>query len=297
MEMTGVPIWIAIGCILYLATQWIRLKRENRRMAARTVEFEQMKKTFISHVSHELKAPLASMQETTHLLLEEIPGPLTDKQRRLLDLNLQSGKRLAQMIGNILDLTRLESGVVEYEMQTADIAELTHSVVLELSISAREKHLRILTDIQREPLLVECDPNRMVQVLTNLLENAIRFSKDGGLVGVRVRTLNQLPRMPQSARLRIPRTTPAVGFALIGISDSSPGIDDAHKEAVFHSFRQDPEGKKSQGESLGLGLAISRAVVEAHQGTIWVEDHPGGGSVFFILMPARKEIQSLAKAG
>ncbi len=76
-----------------------------------------MKKNFISHVSHELKAPLASMQETTHLMLEQIPGPLTEKQKRLLDLNLQSGKRLAQMIGNILDLSRLEAGIVEYDIQ------------------------------------------------------------------------------------------------------------------------------------------------------------------------------------
>src|SRR5438034_6225455 len=112
-------------------------------MSARFVEIDQMKKNFISHVSHELKAPLASMQETTHLLLEKIPGPLTDKQQRLLDLNLQCGKRLAQMIGNILDLSRLEAGIVEYDMQAADIADLMHNVVLELSVEARVKSLRI----------------------------------------------------------------------------------------------------------------------------------------------------------
>src|SRR5262249_60075055 len=88
-------------------------KFQNKQMAARIVGVDQMKHDFISHVSHELKAPLASMQETTHLLLERIPGPLTEKQRRLLDLNLQSGKRLAQMIGNLLDLSRLEAGIVE----------------------------------------------------------------------------------------------------------------------------------------------------------------------------------------
>src|SRR6266567_5578932 len=102
-------------------------------MSARLVEIDQMKKNFISHVSHELKAPLASMQETTHLMLERIPGPLTDKQKRLLDLNMQSGKRLAQMIGNILDLSRLEAGIVEYDIQSADVADLMHNVVMELS--------------------------------------------------------------------------------------------------------------------------------------------------------------------
>src|SRR5205814_8127093 len=105
---------------------------------------------FISHVCHEARAPLASIHETTHLILERIPRPLTDKQKRLLELNLQSGKRLAQMIGNILYLSRLEARIVEYEMQPSDLADLIHNVVMELSAEARDKSLRILTDIQRE---------------------------------------------------------------------------------------------------------------------------------------------------
>jgi len=293
--MRSVPLLLAIGVSVFLAWRVYRLKKDNRSMRTRFIEIDQMKRNFISHVSHELKAPLASMQETTHLLLEQIPGPLTDKQRRLLDLNLQSGKRLAQMIGNILDLSRLEAGIVEYDMQPSDIAELTHSVVMELSPRAREKSLRILTDIQRDPLIIECDPNRMVQLFTNLLENAIRFSKRGGIIGIHVRTLREFPRMPQSAHARITGAKPSDGFALVKISDSGPGIEDAHKEAVFHTFHQVKHGKKSHGESLGLGLAISRAVVEAHRGTIWVEDNPTGGAVFFVLLPGAGK-QSLAEA-
>src|SRR2546422_3078915 len=214
----------AVCAIAYLALRVFRLNQQNRHMLTRIVEVDQMKKDFISHVSHELKAPLASMQETTHLLLEKIPGPLTEKQKRLLDLNLQSGKRLAQMIGNILDLSRLEAGIVEYDIQAADVADLMHSVVMELSTQARAKSLRILTDIQREPLMVACDPNRMVQLFMNLLENAIHFSHKGGFIGVHVRTLHQLPRMPQTARTRFSGTHGSKGFALIGISDSGPGI-------------------------------------------------------------------------
>jgi signal transduction histidine kinase len=180
-------------------------------------------------------------------------------------------------------------------MQPSDIAELTHSVVMELSPRAREKSLRILTDIQRDPLIIDCDPNRMVQLFTNLLENAIRFSKRGGIIGIHVRTLREFPRMPQSAHARITGAKPSDGFALVKISDSGPGIEDAHKEAVFHTFHQVKHGKKSHGESLGLGLAISRAVVEAHRGTIWVEDNPTGGAVFFVLLPGAGK-QSLAEA-
>src|SRR5262244_520543 len=152
--MTSVSLWLAAVGIVYLGYRLLQLNRENQRIIERLVEVDETKRNFISHVSHELKAPLASMQETTHLLLEQIPGPLTDKQRRLLDLNLQSGKRLARMIGNILDLSRLEAGIVEYDMQSCDLADLIHSVVMELSSQAREKSLRMLMDIQREPLLV-----------------------------------------------------------------------------------------------------------------------------------------------
>src|SRR2546428_13996343 len=152
----------AVCALAYLASRVFRLNQQNRHMLTRIVEVDQMKKNFISHVSHELKAPLASMQETTHLLLEGIPGTLTEKQRRLLDLNLQSGKRLAQMIGNMLDLSRLEAGIVEYGMQSCDLADLIHSVVIELTSEAREKSLRLLTDIKRDPLTVESVPNRTV---------------------------------------------------------------------------------------------------------------------------------------
>src|SRR5438034_9454573 len=120
--MVPISLLLAIAIIIYLSVQIVRLRAQRDRMSTRLVELDQMKKNFISHVSHELKAPLASMQETTHLILERIPGPITEKQKRLLELNLQSGKRLAQMIGNILDLSRLEAGIVDYEMQSCDLA-------------------------------------------------------------------------------------------------------------------------------------------------------------------------------
>src|SRR5215475_11441103 len=104
MAVTYAAVTAAAALLVWLILRNHALVRENHRMLVRMKEVDQMKKNFISHVSHELKAPLASMQETTHLMLERIPGPLTEKKQRLLDLNLQSGKRLAQMIGNILDL-------------------------------------------------------------------------------------------------------------------------------------------------------------------------------------------------
>jgi K+-sensing histidine kinase KdpD len=101
--------------------------------------------------------------------------------------------------------------------------------------------------------------------------------------------------MPHTARARMGNRVQN-GFALIGVSDSGPGIEDHHKESVFHTFHQVKQGKKSPGESLGLGLAISRAVVEAHKGTIWVEDNPSGGAIFFVLLPRAATEMSMAQA-
>jgi signal transduction histidine kinase len=182
-------------------------------------------------------------------------------------------------------------------MQLTDIADLMQNVVLELADEARAKSLRVLTDIQREPLMIECDPNRMVQLFTNLLENAVRFSKKGGVISIHASSLRDMPNMPEAALARVAAKTGTNGFALIGISDSGPGIGEQHKERVFHTFHQANLGKKSLGESLGLGLAISRVVVEAHGGTIWVEDNSSGGAIFCVLLPrTAAKSESLAQA-
>src|SRR5947209_18968443 len=100
--------------------------------------------------------------------------------------------------------------------------------------------------------MIDCDPNRMVQLFTNLLENAIRFSKKGGSVGIHVRSVREFPRMPQAARTRMSRRTASYGCALIRISHSGAGIEDGNKEAVFHTFHQVQHGRTSHGGSPGL---------------------------------------------
>jgi signal transduction histidine kinase len=266
------------------------LVRDRRHQAEHELEVAEMKRNFISHASHELKAPLASMQETTQLMLERIPGPLTEKQERLLNLNLQSGKRLAGMIGNLLDISRLEAGIVEYEMQQQDLAEIARSVILELRQQTQEKCVQIKTEIPEQSFPVLCDPNRMVQILYNLLDNAVRFSAKGGTVSVRLQFRKNVPE-------RAPSVRSDNGLILIEVGDTGPGIEGQHKEAVFDTFHQIRQGKKTLGQSLGLGLAISRALVEAHKGAIWVDDNPGGGSVFFVLLPRAKfETSALSRA-
>ncbi len=266
--------------------EFAHLAHDFNLMAQRLDELDRMKKDFVSHVSHELKAPLASMQETIRLLLDEIPGPLTDRQRRLLELTVQSGRRLAAMISNLLDLSRMEAGVMEYDLRQQDLIGIIRTALAEFEARARERTLRLDVHLPDAPVLVTCDGDRLLQVMGNLLENAYKFSPAGSTIGIAAHIVaSPPPHLPAPWRARFRHTNFDRGFALLAISDSGPGVPDAHKEKIFEKFHQVREGQKISGQGVGLGLAICRTIVHAHRGAIWVEDNPGGGSIFYVLIP------------
>lgn len=273
-----------------------QLARDFDRMTSRLNELEALKRDFISHVSHELKSPLASIQETLRLLHEEIPGPLVPAQRRFLELSLQSARRLSSMIGDLLDLSRIEAGVMEYHIQSCDLAELLGTAVAEFEAKFQEKNLRLEVRTPDEAVRTDCDGNRILQVIGNVLDNAWKVSPEGCALRIQLRTVAALPRTaPQVLQDAYPeRGAEDCAYALLSIADAGPGIPDAEKETIFEKFRQVRAAPGSErprpatklaGRGVGLGLAIARTIMTAHRGAIWVEDNPGGGSVFQILLP------------
>jgi two-component system sensor histidine kinase GlrK len=265
--------------------EFSQVARDFNRMTLRLNELDKLKRDFISHVSHELKSPLASMRETTQLLLEQIPGPLTEKQKRLLTLNLRSGQRLTSMIGNLLDLSKMEAGVVEYELKSQDLVPLIRTAIAELEVQAREREIQIEAALPDDPLLVECDGDRIVQVLVNLVGNAVKFSPQAGTVRIQAEAVYKVPEsIPERWRRVVAGSANSGHFAMVTISDSGPGIPDSDREKVFEKFQQLRQGKKMAGQGAGLGLAISRTIVQSHRGAIWVEDNPSGGSRFALLL-------------
>jgi signal transduction histidine kinase len=263
-----------------------QMAKDFNTMTHRLDELDQMKKDFVSHVSHELKAPLASMQETNQLLLEMIPGPLSDKQRRLLELNLASGQRLSAMIGNLLDLSRMEAGVLEYELKTNDLADLARTAAAEFQALAGSRHLGLELQIPDQPVMVECDGDRIMQIIRNLIGNAVKFSPRGKPILVHVTTTPAMPPgIPVSWRGKVLAPSNGMEFALLSVADSGPGVPDPHKEKIFEKFHQVKQGRKIPGQGAGLGLAISRTIAEAHRGALWVENNPEGGSIFYLLIP------------
>lgn len=265
-------------------------------MTRRLGELDRAKRDFLSKVSHDLKTPLASMRETTGLLLEELPGGLNERQRRLLELNARSGRRLGRMIGQLLELSRMEAGAVEYEFEEHDLVEGVLGVLEEIEASRKERDLRIEADLPDRPLWLQCDGDRIRQVIENLLENAMRYSPDGGGVEVRVRFLaDRAPEVPPERWRAVERSMDRTGHrrgdgadrrgtALVSVADSGPGVPDGEKEWIFERFYQGEVGRRRGGGGVGLGLTLCREVIKRHGGTIWVEDRPGGGSVFSFLL-------------
>jgi signal transduction histidine kinase len=278
--------------------EFSQLAKDFNSMTRRLNELDGLKKDFVSHVSHELKAPLASMRETIQLMLEQIPGPLTDKQKRLLELNLQSGTRLASMISNLLDLSKTEAGVMEYELKGQDLIPLVRNAIAELEVQANEKQIRIETALPNDPLIVQCDSDRIVQVVVNLVGNAVKFSPRGARVLVSAEEVAQVPQnVPERWKRLISGAEQHGSFGLLTVVDSGPGVPDSDKDKIFEKFHQVRHGKKTAGQGVGLGLAICRTIVEAHRGAVWVEDNPGGGSRFMMLLrPAEDSEEAVARA-
>jgi two-component system sensor histidine kinase GlrK len=243
------------------------LARDFNVMTQRLGELEQMKRDFLSKVSHDLKTPLASMQETTRILLDEVPGPLTRRQRRLLELSDQSGKRLSSMIANILDLSGLEAGAFALSIRRCELAPLVRTARDQMEPMLLDRGVTISLSLPFEPVHLECDAERMVQVLINLLENAVKFSPAEAEVRVEARIAGE-----------------STGSVLLTVTDAGPGVPPADRERIFDRFFQADAGREARGRGVGLGLSICREIVAAHGGTVWVEQNPGGGSIFCVLL-------------
>jgi two-component system sensor histidine kinase GlrK len=260
------------------------LEENFNSMAHRLDELDQLKNDFICHVSHELRAPLTSMQESINLLLEGIPGPLTDKQARLLALNRRCSERLSTMIGNLLDLSKLDAEVIQYEVRRHDLLELARTSIEELANLLLEKGIHVHLRAPARPQLVECDGARIIQVIENLISNAWRFSPPASTIGVTVRERTSELVLPPEMNERV--GGPSLPSSLIEVHDSGPGVPDPEKEKIFQRFYRVSSSAQDK-PGTGLGLSIARTITEHHGGALWVRDRPPGGSTFSLLLPSR----------
>lgn len=242
-------------------------------------QLERLKSDFISSVSHELRTPIVVMIESNQFLLDELPGPLNEKQKHMLKLNTQAAQRLSQMITDLLELSRLKSGI-RYSLSDQDLAALTNTAVSEFEAVAHDRSLSLqaLTPASLPSL---CDPDRYVQLVQNLVENALKYTPSGGRIEVHL-GLYSSQKLPLEAHVG----DQPQNYAWLRIEDSGPGIPEPDRVRVFEKFFR-REGLPSDG-SVGLGLAICREIVEAHGGTMWIGDSESlHGAQMNVVLPLR----------
>jgi len=231
----------------------------------RLKRFDELKNDLVATVAHEFRTPLTSLRMAIHLCADEVVGPINEKQAELLYAARQDCDRLQTIVDDLLDLSSIQSGRLELEVRQVSVAQLLETVVAGQQFAADQKEVNLQTSIVPGVERVELDPDRIALVLNNLLSNAIRHTNRGGRV-----------------ELRVERSEGAIRFEVI---DTGEGIPVEYQKRVFEKFFQVP-GRKSGGA--GLGLSISREIVEAHGGEIGVESQPGRGSRFWFTLPAHR---------
>lgn len=243
------------------------LEDQNRRM----METNRLKSEFLANMSHELRTPLNAIIGFSELMFNGKVGEVSEEHKEYLGDILTSARHLLQLINDVLDITKVEAGKMEFRPEVMDLAKVTTEVKEILRGLAAQKH--IFVEVQNNPLLAKVilDTSKFKQVLYNYLSNAIKFTPDNGRVTVRL-----LPEGESLFRLEVEDTG-------IGIK-----AEDIHK--LFIEFQQLDASTAKKYQGTGLGLALTKRIVEAQGGTIGVKSEPGKGSTFFAVLPVEMKV-------
>jgi signal transduction histidine kinase len=228
-------------------------------------ELDRLKSAFVSMVSHELRTPMTSIKGYVENMLDGLAGVVTEKQTHYLMRVRHNVERLTRMINELLDLSRIEAGAVELRLGPVSIRELVDEAVEVFQRNAREKSVALEAHHTDVLPVIQGDRDKLLQVLTNLVQNAIKFTPPGGTVRV-------------ESRLREDQ------FVEVAVADTGCGIPPHEIDKVFEKFYRG-ESIPTGDRGAGLGLAISKNLVELHGGRIEVTSTPGAGSRFFFTLP------------
>ena len=247
-----------------LAIQNARLFREIEEKSGELATASRHKSEFLANMSHELRTPLNAIIGFSEVLSERMFGEINEKQAEYLDDILESGRHLLSLINDILDLSKIEAGRMELEATDFDLPSAIESTLMLVRERAHRRGITLARNIDERLAMIRGDERKVKQVLLNLLSNALKFTPEGGQIGVQ-------------AELRD-------GAAEISVTDTGVGIAPEDQETVFEEFRQVGMASKKV-EGTGLGLAISRKFIELHCGKIWVKSQVGAGSTFAFTLP------------
>ena len=233
----------------------------------REAELDRMKSDFVSIASHELRTPLTSIRGYLDLLNMGRPDPLTEQQRSFLQVARDNTERLHQLVNDLLDISRIESGRIELDVQVVSLAEILGKSASLVRNQFVQRGLTLDLDLPPDLPRVFADPKRIGQVVTNLLSNAYKYTPEGGAT-VHAHASN--------------------GTIQVDVKDTGIGISDEDRSKLFTQFFRAESDFVREQSGTGLGLNITRSLVEMHGGRIWVESEPGQGSTFSFTLPLPK---------
>jgi len=233
------------------------------RDITREKELDEMKSQLLSTVSHELRTPLASIKGFATTLLRDDVEWDDASRREFLSIIDQESDRLGELIGNLLDMSRIEAGTLRIEPEPADLRPIIQATAAEFRMLSRAHDIEV--DLPTALPAVLADPRRARQVLRNLVENAVKYSPDGGPITITARVTS--------------------GEVQTSVADRGIGIEESQLAHIFDRFYQVDSASTRKVGGSGLGLSICQAIIEAHRGKLWVESRPGLGSTFHFTLP------------
>ncbi len=246
---------------------------DNARLFQQVQRANQAKTEFISFVSHELKQPMTSMKGYVDLLMKGLAGPLTDQQRMFLQVVRSNVERMNRLVSDLLDISRLEAGRLRLEMRSLQPEAVSEDAVNAFRQPIEAKGQTLHVEIEPDLPPIYGDHERLVQVLTNLLSNAHKYTPEGGEITFRVR------RWEEEGKL----------YVRWDVIDSGIGISEEDMKRLFTKFFRSSNPRVRDVKGTGLGLTISRRIVELHGGRVEVESELGKGSTFSVLIPVEQE--------
>lgn len=250
-----------------------------KQMCDKLREIDKMKSGFISHISHELRTPLTSINEASSLLLDKVAGETTEKQERILKIINQETHKLIRLINELLDLSKMEAGMMDYNLVRAEISQIIEQSITDIKLLTDKKDILIQSSVEKELPLISIDIDKIQQVLNNLLSNAAKFTPEKGIIKVNaklVRIKNQNLQVEDNH------------FIQVSVSDTGEGIPQEYLNKIFDKFQQIVTEENTPTKGTGLGLSIAKHIVEVHNGKIWAESKVGKGSVFTFVLPIDK---------